>query len=75
MDTGFLDFPFFKYRQKYRQNLTRRGLSCFRDTSVAWRSCSQGGTIHFNGQDAHAPSINVNMFRSQVGFVFRSFNC
>jgi polar amino acid transport system ATP-binding protein len=34
----------------------------------------QGGTIRFDGQDVHAPSIDVNTFRSQVGFVFQSFN-
>ena len=34
----------------------------------------QGGTIRFDGNDVHAPSIDLNRFRSQVGFVFQSFN-
>ena len=34
----------------------------------------QGGTIHFDGQDVNAPSLDINRFRSQVGFVFQSFN-
>jgi len=34
----------------------------------------QGGTIEFDGKDVNAPSIDVNRFRSQVGFVFQSFN-
>jgi polar amino acid transport system ATP-binding protein len=32
------------------------------------------GKIYFDGQDVHAPSMNLNRFRSQVGFVFQSFN-
>ena len=34
----------------------------------------QNGSIHFDGQDVHAPSLDVNGFRSQIGFVFQSFN-
>jgi polar amino acid transport system ATP-binding protein len=34
----------------------------------------QGGSIHFDGQDVNAPSLDINKFRSQVGFVFQSFN-
>ena len=34
----------------------------------------QSGTIRFNGQDVNAPSLDLNRFRSQVGFVFQSFN-
>ena len=32
------------------------------------------GRILFEGQDIHAPSLNLNKFRSHVGFVFQSFN-
>jgi polar amino acid transport system ATP-binding protein len=32
------------------------------------------GRIEFNGQDVHAPSLDLNKFRSHVGFVFQSFN-
>ncbi len=32
------------------------------------------GRILFDGQDVHAPSVDVNRFRSRVGFVFQSFN-
>ena len=34
----------------------------------------QGGKIEFNGQDIHAPKLDLNKFRSHVGFVFQSFN-
>ncbi|HEY1226905.1 MAG TPA: amino acid ABC transporter ATP-binding protein [Ramlibacter sp.] len=34
----------------------------------------QQGRILFDGQDVHAPSLDVNKFRSRVGFVFQSFN-
>ena len=34
----------------------------------------QRGTIEFDGQDVNAPSLDVNQFRSRVGFVFQSFN-
>lgn len=34
----------------------------------------QQGRILFDGQDVHAPSMDVNRFRSRVGFVFQSFN-
>ena len=33
----------------------------------------QGGRIEFDGQDVHAPGLDLNRFRSQVGFVFQSF--
>lgn len=34
----------------------------------------QKGTIEFDGQDVHSPSLDLNKFRSHVGFVFQSFN-
>ncbi len=34
----------------------------------------QKGRILFDGRDIHAASLDVNRFRSQVGFVFQSFN-
>ncbi|XAH26160.1 amino acid ABC transporter ATP-binding protein [Xylophilus sp. GW821-FHT01B05] len=34
----------------------------------------QSGSIHFDGQDVNEPSLDINSFRSQVGFVFQSFN-
>lgn len=34
----------------------------------------QQGTIEFNGQDIHAPGLDLNKFRSHLGFVFQSFN-
>jgi len=34
----------------------------------------QQGTIQFNGQDVNARSLDLNKFRSHVGFVFQSFN-
>ncbi|KAF1044910.1 MAG: Glutamine transport ATP-binding protein GlnQ [Herbaspirillum frisingense] len=34
----------------------------------------QKGRIVFDGQDIHAPKLDLNHFRSRVGFVFQSFN-
>ncbi|MBV8622206.1 MAG: amino acid ABC transporter ATP-binding protein [Herbaspirillum sp.] len=34
----------------------------------------QSGKIVFDGQDIHAPRLNLNHFRAGVGFVFQSFN-
>ena len=34
----------------------------------------QGGTIEFDGHDIHAPKLDLNKFRSHIGFVFQSFN-
>ena len=34
----------------------------------------QSGTIEFNGQDVHSAHLDVNKYRSQIGFVFQSFN-
>ncbi len=34
----------------------------------------QKGTITFNGQDIYAKNLDINTFRTQVGFVFQSFN-
>ncbi|HEY8907714.1 MAG TPA: amino acid ABC transporter ATP-binding protein [Rhodoferax sp.] len=34
----------------------------------------QGGTIEFDGHDVHAPKLDLNKFRSHLGFVFQSFN-
>jgi polar amino acid transport system ATP-binding protein len=34
----------------------------------------QKGRIRFDGQDIHAPGLDLNRFRSHVGFVFQSFN-
>ncbi|MBD9394107.1 amino acid ABC transporter ATP-binding protein [Acidovorax sp. ACV01] len=34
----------------------------------------QQGRIEFDGQDIHSPGLNLNQFRSRVGFVFQSFN-
>jgi polar amino acid transport system ATP-binding protein len=34
----------------------------------------QKGRIEFDGQDIHAPALDLNKFRSHVGFVFQSFN-
>ena len=34
----------------------------------------QQGRILFDGQDVHARALDVNQFRSRVGFVFQSFN-
>jgi polar amino acid transport system ATP-binding protein len=34
----------------------------------------QSGQIIVGGQDVHATSIDLNRFRTQVGFVFQSFN-
>ncbi|HEX7891766.1 MAG TPA: amino acid ABC transporter ATP-binding protein [Ramlibacter sp.] len=32
------------------------------------------GSIEFDGQDVHSARLDLNRFRSQVGFVFQSFN-
>jgi len=34
----------------------------------------QKGRIFFDGQDIHEPALDLNKFRSHVGFVFQSFN-
>ncbi|MFE8101989.1 amino acid ABC transporter ATP-binding protein [Brenneria goodwinii] len=34
----------------------------------------QQGSIQFDGQDIHSPALDLNKFRSHVGFVFQSFN-
>ena len=34
----------------------------------------QKGRIAFDGQDIHAPKLDLNHFRARVGFVFQSFN-
>jgi len=34
----------------------------------------QKGRIIFDGQDVHAPTLDLNRFRSHIGFVFQSFN-
>jgi polar amino acid transport system ATP-binding protein len=34
----------------------------------------QGGSIHIDGQDIHARGLDVNAFRSRIGFVFQQFN-
>lgn len=34
----------------------------------------QSGTIEFDGQDVNSPAMDINKFRSRVGFVFQSFN-
>ncbi|WP_034300429.1 amino acid ABC transporter ATP-binding protein [Herbaspirillum sp. RV1423] len=34
----------------------------------------QKGRIVFDGQDIHAPKLDLNHFRARVGFVFQSFN-
>lgn len=34
----------------------------------------QQGTIEFNGQNIHSSKLDINQFRSHVGFVFQSFN-
>ncbi|MDH6590983.1 polar amino acid transport system ATP-binding protein [Variovorax sp. TBS-050B] len=34
----------------------------------------QSGRILIDGQDIHAPGIDVNAFRSRIGFVFQQFN-
>jgi len=34
----------------------------------------QSGTIHVAGQDIHARGIDLNDFRSRIGFVFQQFN-
>jgi len=34
----------------------------------------QSGTITVDGQDAHQPGLDLNAFRSRIGFVFQQFN-
>lgn len=34
----------------------------------------QGGRILIDGQDIHAPGLDLNRFRSHIGFVFQQFN-
>ncbi|WP_455287790.1 amino acid ABC transporter ATP-binding protein [Cupriavidus necator] len=34
----------------------------------------QNGTIRLDNQDIHSPALNLNKFRSHVGFVFQQFN-
>ena len=34
----------------------------------------QQGRIEFDAKDVHAPALDLNKFRSHVGFVFQSFN-
>ena len=34
----------------------------------------QGGAITFKGRDIHGKDVDVNEFRSRIGFVFQSFN-
>ncbi|HEV7815653.1 MAG TPA: amino acid ABC transporter ATP-binding protein [Janthinobacterium sp.] len=34
----------------------------------------QSGRIEIDGQDIHAPGLDVNRFRSHIGFVFQQFN-
>jgi len=34
----------------------------------------QKGSIYLNGQDIHAKGLDLNAFRTQVGFVFQQFN-
>ncbi|MGH8784510.1 MAG: amino acid ABC transporter ATP-binding protein [Cupriavidus necator] len=34
----------------------------------------QSGTIEFDGQDINSSTVDINKFRSRVGFVFQSFN-
>ena len=34
----------------------------------------QSGTIEVDGQDAHARGLDLNAFRSRIGFVFQQFN-
>jgi polar amino acid transport system ATP-binding protein len=34
----------------------------------------QSGRIEVDGQDIHAPGLDVNSFRSHIGFVFQQFN-
>ena len=34
----------------------------------------QKGTIHFDGQDIHAPGLDVNSLRAEIGIVFQQFN-
>lgn len=34
----------------------------------------QKGKIQIDGQDIHRPGLDINQFRSKIGFVFQSFN-
>ena len=34
----------------------------------------QKGKIEIDGQDIHRPGLDINQFRSKIGFVFQSFN-
>jgi polar amino acid transport system ATP-binding protein len=34
----------------------------------------QSGRIIIDGQDVHAPGLDINRFRSRIGFVFQQFN-
>jgi polar amino acid transport system ATP-binding protein len=34
----------------------------------------QAGTIEFDGRNIHDPKLDLNRFRSHIGFVFQSFN-
>ena len=34
----------------------------------------QKGTIEIDGEDIHRPGLDINKFRSKIGFVFQSFN-
>ena len=34
----------------------------------------QSGSITVDGQDAHQPGLDLNAFRSRIGFVFQQFN-
>ena len=34
----------------------------------------QKGTIHFDGRDIHAPGVDVNGLRAEIGIVFQQFN-
>jgi polar amino acid transport system ATP-binding protein len=34
----------------------------------------QGGQIRIEGEDIHRPGLDVNAFRSRIGFVFQQFN-
>ena len=34
----------------------------------------QRGTIFFDGEDIHAPNVDVNLLRSEIGIVFQQFN-
>jgi len=34
----------------------------------------QGGKIELDGQDIYSPNLDINKFRSSIGFVFQNFN-